>query len=226
MKKEYIEATFIKEGKNRFISTILINGSLEECYVSSSSKLSKYIQIENHKVLVIKNKNPKLRTRYTLEASIIDNRCYYLNFNNTNNLYKEYLLSLAYEEEIIQQEVFVNKITKADFFIRNMGCIEVKSLLSEQQKIIFPDKSAKRFLTQLTKYISLLQDKVPVTYVFIDMSNNIKTIEWLHVKIKSDFIKALHLGLQINAFAMVFDKGVFKLIKNENLEKEIVRSLL
>lgn len=96
MKREYLEATFIKEGKHRFICTILINGVMKECYVSSSSKLSKYIDLNNLTVLVTKNNNLKLRTDYTLEAVTINGMYYYLNFNNANNLYQDFLISSGF----------------------------------------------------------------------------------------------------------------------------------
>ena len=68
---KYTEAVFIKESRQRFLCTVLLENEEIECYVSSSSKLSKYINLENFRVLLSKNKASKLRTLYTLEAAEI-----------------------------------------------------------------------------------------------------------------------------------------------------------
>lgn len=93
MKKQYYKAVFYEEGKHRFICTIVKNGLKEECYVSSTSKLSKYLSLENCKVLISGNKGNKLRTLYTLEAVKSNGILYYVNFNGTNQLYEKYLLT-------------------------------------------------------------------------------------------------------------------------------------
>ncbi len=225
MKKTYIEATFIEEGKYRFICTILIDGVLTECYVSSSSKLSKYVKLENQKVLVLKNKDDKLRTRFTLEAAIIKKQHLYLNFNNTNHLYREYLLSHGYDERTIQRETLVNGLVKTDFFINDIGCIEVKSLLSREKHISFPDKSSKRIGEQLKQYINLQKVGIPVTFAFIAMSKDIISLDWSNHDVKNDLSKAINLGLKIEAFSVVYEGSSFKLIKNDMLKNQITANL-
>lgn len=225
MKRTYIEAIFIEEGKHRFVCTILVDGVLTECYVSSSSKLSNYVKLENEKVLVLKNEDDKLRTRFTLEAAIIEKQHLYLNFNNTNHLYREYLLSLGYNERTIQREIFINGLVKTDFFIENMGCVEVKCLLSIEQHILFPDKSSKRIRDQLKQYINLLQVGIPVTFAFVAMSKHTTSLKWSNCDIKNEFIKAVNLGLKIEAFSVIYEKNSFKLIKNDILRNHITANL-
>lgn len=225
MKKTYLEAIFIKEGKYRFICTILINNNFEECYVSSSSKLSKYINLDNKKIVVSENNDKNLRTSYTLEAVEIEDKFLYLNFNNANNLYKKYLLSIGIEEDTIQREIFVNEFVKTDFLINSVRCIEVKSLLSSEKEIIFPDKSSKRISQQLQQYINLLKIKTPITFSFIDMSNNITNLEWLNNKIQYDFILAVKLGLQIEVFSVIYHNDSFMLIENTMLKNNIITNL-
>lgn len=225
MKEVYFESVFIKEGKHRFICTILINNVLEECYVSSSSKLSNYIQLENCKILVSQNTNSKLRTRFTLEAAVIDKRLVYLNLNYTNNLYNDYLLHLGYDNKIIQREMLINKLIKTDFFIDNVGCVEVKSLLSNERCILFPDKTSKRICVQLKQYISLLQTGIPVTFAFIAMSKEIECLGWSSADVENDFKKAISLGLNIEAFCVEYDKNAFKLVKNDILRDHITVNL-
>jgi len=216
---------FIEEGKHRFICTILIDGVLTECYVSSSSKLSNYVKLENQKVLVLKNEDDKLRTRFTLEAAIIEKQHLYLNYNNTNHLYREYILSLGYDERTIQREILVNGLVKTDFFIKNMGCVEVKSLLIIEQHISFPDKSSKRIEKQLKQYINLLQVGIPVTFAFITMSKHTISLEWSNCNVKNDFIEAINLGLKIEAFSIIYERNSFTLIKNDMLRNQITANL-
>ncbi len=225
MKRNYLEAIFIKEGKHRFVCTILVDGVLTECYVSSSSKLSNYVKLENEKVLVLKNEDDKLRTRFTLEAAIIGSQHLYLNFNNTNYLYREYLLSIGYDERIIQRETLVNGLVKTDFFIGNTDCIEVKSLLSIEKYILFPDKSSKRIGNQLKQYIKLLQIGTPVTFAFVAMSKHTTYLKWSNYDIKNEFIKAINLGLKIEVFSVIYKKNSFKLIKNDILRNHITANL-
>lgn len=42
-----IIGNFIKECNNRFVCLVETDGVVTECYVSSSSKLGKYIKLEN-----------------------------------------------------------------------------------------------------------------------------------------------------------------------------------
>ena len=103
-------ATFIKEGYNRFICEVMIENNTIECYVSSSSKLSHFIPLENRKVLIRKNEGKKLRTKYTLQAVWEDQNKSLLNLNYLNNVFENYLDSTDWKREYI-----VNKNLKTDF---------------------------------------------------------------------------------------------------------------
>lgn len=51
---------------------------------------------------------------------------------------------MAMMKEQFKRETLVNGLVKTDFFINDIGCIEVKSLLSREKHISFPDKSSKK----------------------------------------------------------------------------------
>lgn len=228
MKKQYYKAIFLEESRHRFICTVLKNEIKEECYVSSSSKLSKYIPLKNCKVLLSDNKDIKRRTRYTLEAVKYNDILYYVNFNKVNQLYEKYLLSNGITTENIYRECIIENIIKTDFFIKNQGCIEIKSLLSNTNKIIFPDISSNRLERQLLQYIELLKRNINVTFVFIAMSSTLLNFEWNNKKeiVKSYFYKAVMLGLKIKAFSVIYEDYEFIIAENIILEKNIIKAIL
>ena len=76
---------FIKECKNRFLCLVEINGNIEECYVSSSSKLENYIDLTGCKVLLKKNVGKMLRTDYSLHAAYYKRAWVLLNLNYIYN---------------------------------------------------------------------------------------------------------------------------------------------
>ena len=228
MKEQYYNAIFLEESKHRFLCTVLKDGLKEECYVSSSSKLSKYLPLKNCKVLLSENKGSKLRTRYTLEAVKCSNTLYYVNFNGTNQLYEKHLLSNEIATENIHKEYTVDDMVKTDFFVENYGCIEVKSLLSGMNKIIFPDNSSNRLERQLLQYIELLNKRMNITFVFIAMSANLLDFEWNDKKenIKLYFKKAFLLGLRIKAFSVIYEDNEFRITENRVLEQNIIKTIL
>lgn len=227
MKKQYHKAIFLEESKHRFMCTVLKDEVREECYVSSSSKLSKYLPLKNCKVLLSENKGNKLRTRYALEAVEYNDILYYVNLNNTNQLYENYILTNSIATENIHRECTIDDTVKTDFFVENYGCVEVKSLLSSTNKIIFPDNSSNRLEKQLLQYIELLKREISVTFAFIAMSSTLLDFEWNDKKriIKLYFYKAILLGLKIKAFSVTYENNEFKITKNAILEQNIMTSL-
>lgn len=228
MIKRYYEGIFLEESKQRFLCTVLKDGVQTECYISSSSKLSKYICLEGSKVLLSQNRGKKLRTQYTLEAAKNNDTFYYLNLNNANHLFEKYLLFQKINSENIFRERFIEDLIKVDFFVEEYGCYEIKSLLSDTNKITFPDIYSTRFTRQLIQYIELLKKGMAVTFVFIAMSPNISYFKWNDKKTteKECFLAAFNLGIKIQAFSVVFEKNEFRLVENKLLQQSIVSAFL
>lgn len=227
MKKQYHEALFQEEGKSRFICTVLKENFKEECYVASSSKLSRYLPLKNCEVLLSENKGNKLRTRYTLEAVNYKNVLYYVNFNRINQLFEQYLSNHLIAMGNIYRECIVDNIIKTDFIVDKYGCIEVKALLSSSDKIVYPDNGYNRIETQLFKYIELLKRGKNVTFAFVTMSPTILIFEWNAKKeaLKLLFREAILLGLKIRAFSVIHENNEFRIIENIILEKSILESI-
>lgn len=112
--------------------------------------------------------------------------------------------------------------------MENIGCIEVKCLLSTNKSIKFPDKSSKRIKEQLKCYNSILLQDVPVTFSFISMSSDLVEFRWSDNddSIKYNFIRAVQLGMKIEAFSVVLDNGAFKLVENSELKYNILSELI
>jgi len=227
MMRDYYKAVFGEEGNSRFICTVVKDGQTVECYISSSSKLSKYLPLANCNVLISKNERRDLRTRYTLEAVECANVLYYVNFNKVNKLYENYLLFDEAEDRKIYKEYSVSNIIKTDFYIENHGCIEIKALLSKTNRVVFPDNSSHRLERQLLKYIELLKRNIHVSFCFIAMSDSINEFE-LNAKkenIGDYFSKAISLGMKIKAYSVTYEHDSFKLIGNLTLENNILKAV-
>ncbi|MEG1669158.1 DNA/RNA nuclease SfsA [Chryseobacterium sp.] len=225
--EQYINAIFLKESRQRFLCTILLNEEEVECYVSSSSKISKYLNLHNKPVLISKNKASNLRTMYTLEAIQAETEEYiYLNFNKCNYLYKKHLIIKGVPEQDIQREQKVTDTLKVDFYIKTHGYFEIKSLLSSTAEIEFPDISSDRLHTQILEYIKLLNGGAPVTFVFLSMSKNLANFSWNIAKtdIKELFALATELGMVTEAYSVEFVRGEFLLRENLKLRNQIVQS--
>ena len=109
-----ITGVFIEECKNRFLCLVEIEGIIEECYVSSSSKLNNYISLKGRKVMLIENKGKKLRTRYTLQAAWIKRKWVLLNLNIINDLVLDTFAPSI--KKTLNREYFIGDY-KSDFYI-------------------------------------------------------------------------------------------------------------
>ena len=224
---KYTEAVFIRESRQRFLCTVLLENEEIECYVSSSSKLSQYINLENFRVLLSKNKASKLRTLYTLEAAEISRGNYvYLNLNKVNQLFENHLVNNGILERSIYREKKVSDNLKVDFYIDMQGYYEIKALLNGTDDIEFRDTSSNRLQRQLSEYIKLLKSGQTVTFAFVALSSNIKHFKWNSekMKLKELFAEATTRGLQTQAFSIDYSYGAFNLKENVELQEKIIKS--
>lgn len=226
-KNKYIDAVFLEESGQRFLCTVLLAGREVECYVSSSSKISQYLDLRNQNILLSINKGKNLRTMYTLEALKTKGQEYvYLNFNKSNQMFEKHLIAQGVSEQQIHREKTINGSVKVDFYLDGQGCFEVKSLLSSTCEVDFPDSSSKRLYFQISEYIKLLTSGIKVTFVFIAMSPTLINFRWNTVRndVKELFVKAVKLGMITQAYSVEFINGEFKLRENLKLQEQIIQS--
>lgn len=179
---DVIDGTFIKEANHRFICYVLINDVVEECYVPNSSKVSNYLRLKNKQVLLTLNKNPNVRTKYSLLAVKYRNTYIFLNLNLVNAAVEEAIEHgiLGLEETIsIKREKYICGY-KADLLIENEHSssiiVEVKAVISPRKETLFPQVYSQRFINQLHKLKGMLQNGQKVYYVIVSLSPFLKKV--------------------------------------------------
>lgn len=211
-----ITGYFIEECKNRFLCLVDVEGNIVECYVPSSSKLSKLISLQKRKVMLINNVGKKLRTRYTLHAVFVQNRWILLNLNSINDLVFE-ALSRTYIGSI-KREYYVGNY-KSDFFCyESKEIIEAKGILSNEETVCYPSASSGRHLRQLYSIEQLLKEGYRVRYVFVLMNSVICNIvlNKQEQELVTLFYRCLSLGMKLNFFSSYWENGKFYLKKVPN----------
>lgn len=192
-----ITGIFIEECKNRFLCLVEIEGSIEECYVSSSSKLGNYISLKGRKVMLIENRGKKLRTKYTLQAVWIKRKWVLLNLNIINDLVLDTFTPSI--QKTIHREYFIG-VYKSDFYNQvDKEIIEAKGILSESETVCYPVVSCGRHLRQLNSFEELLMQGYKIRYIFVLMSPSIKGIvlNEKEQEVSDQFKKCVNAGMQI-----------------------------
>lgn len=208
-----INGIFIEECKNRFLCLVSINGIAEECYVSSSSKLSNYISLEGKRVMLIENKGKHLRTKYTLQAVWINRRWVLLNLNAVNDLVFATFESSTREK--IYREHFVDDY-KSDFYNdATKEIIEAKGVLSDKETVSYPLVSCGRHLRQLTSFEKLLRQGYKVRYLFVLMNPSIQEIvlDTKDTEVTNKFKQCVSLGMEIEFWTTKWYAGKCRLKK-------------
>lgn len=170
-----IEGTFLEESSNRFLCKVLINNTIEECYVPSSSKLSNYIKLKNKKVLLTTNMNPKARTKYSLFAVKYYNKYILLNLNLVNKLLLNYLIGNDVNHSF-KCEHRIEKYKCDIFFPDYKHIIEAKGIICTTKTCVFPLVSSDRSINQLKEISNLLKQGYKASYYLVSLSPIVKSI--------------------------------------------------
>lgn len=214
---QLFEATFIEEGKNRFICTVSLDGELIECYVPSSSKLKQYINLEKKTVLISKNANQKARTKYSLFAVKYYRKYILLNLNLVNKLLGKYLvtnteLCVSYEKVI---DGYKTDLITNDKNSNNLTIIEAKGIITTKKDEMFPSKYSERAIKQLKQIKQLLIDGYKVDYYLISLSPILKNLYYdiSHVEFYQLFMDCIANGLTVKALTVIYENKEFKIKK-------------
>lgn len=199
---------FLQECKNRFLCSVLVNGEIEECYVPNSSKVNKYVNLDNKKVLLAKNKNPG-RTRISLFAAKHEKNYIFLNLNMVNNVLKDAVLANnisfgPYDKVYSEKKV---EGYKADLVLvnsenKNTTVIEVKGIISLESVAYHPTGRHDRSIKQLRNIIHLLKAGYDVRYVFLVLSPCVKRIVISDLQEEYSFLlkECVRLGMRLEAY--------------------------
>ncbi len=155
---DLVEGLFLEEKKGRFLGTVLVQGKEEECYISSSARLSNYIQLIHKTVLLKKNMGKNLRTRYRLYAVRGSQGDTLLDLNASNLYLEEFFIRQGIPRERIRREAVYRNGLKTDLLIDGTLYVEVKVILSEETTMVFPRAGAQRLKRQLSLYGDILRN--------------------------------------------------------------------
>lgn len=211
-----IDAIFVKELPNRFLCQIYVDNKIEECFVSSSSRLSNFIDLTNRRILVERNQDTNRRTQYTLVAACIGDSWCYLDLNRINNLFYRHLIGIHTNYEIKREKIVEGY--KTDFYYPSIAkAIEIKSVVADSTVVNYPLISNGRSTRQLKEINKLLKKGYSVDYRFILLN---PLIEQLNVSTSEKdylryFKKCITNGMDIKIYSVDYFNGSFSISESK-----------
>ncbi len=215
----YLEATFIRELKNRFLCEVEFNGESVVCYVPSSCHLSNFLKLEGKKVLLVPTLTKSSRTKYALFAVPYKRNYILLNTSMANRAIERNIHSrrFAYlgKRNRATKEHYVNGY-KSDLFIEDTNTIiEIKSILSIEKNASFPTVYSERSLKQLEKIRELLEEGYKVCYIIVSLSPYVEAIEInVDTPFYTELVKCINKGMRLSAYSCKLADGTIE-IKRE-----------
>ena len=223
MSQEYTLGIFVREEKNRFLCSVCIDGKEEECYIPSSCRLGNFLELAGKEVLLKKNQNTKARTRYTVFALKMRRRFLVLNTSIANEIIANALFSRRFsflgKRKKVVREYTVDGY-KTDIFLPETNTIlEIKSIISIEEKAMFPSVYSERAISQLKKAKKLLAEGYKIVYIFVSLNPSVKSVSLSKDHKQTEyfglFCECVKLGMLYRAYTVSFDG------KCESIYKEI-----
>ena len=198
---------FLEECKNRFRCLVKIRDKEEICYLSSSSKLTPFIQLQGREVLLVRNLNSKSKSAYTVHAVKSDTGYILLNLGHVNTLLMtefEKPGSLYAGAKNICREKIVHRNLRADFCIEQeqRTVIEAKGLITEKAVSYLPSMTVERAVTQLKTFKKLLRAGCEVHYYLVLMNPAIGSVKL--DKARTDYYKEFRACLKSGMKCFVY----------------------
>lgn len=205
---EAIIGIFKEEIKNRFLCTVIVNGTDTVCYIPSSCRLSNFIDLTNRKVLLLPIKKKDSRTKYSVYAIKYRSNYVPVNLSNANRIIENSInrrfFSFLGSKKLIARERVIDGY-KSDLYIEDTDTIvEIKSILSLGQGAIFPTVFSERANRQLENIKDLLRSGHKVCYMFVSMYSGVKHICANHEQEEYYrlFKECMDLGMIVCAFSL------------------------
>ena len=199
--QQLIYGVFVAEEKNRFVCRVVVDSEEIECYVPSSCRLEKLIDLEGCQVALRPNKSQKARTHYTLYAVKKGKNLLLIDQTEPNRIVERDLNSRRFSflgsRTYILHERTVNGY-KSDLFLPETNTIiEIKSLLSFESRATFPNVLPQRGMRQLEQIRSLLENGFRVCYLLVSLNPRVKEIyvDNKYAAFYSEFQKCIDSGM-------------------------------
>lgn len=215
MFQDYIVGDFVREEKNRFLCTVTVEGEDEECYIPSSCRLGNFLELAGKKVLLKENQNKNARTRLAVYALKIKQNYLILKTSEANNIIinsiKSRRFSYLGKRTLVEKECTIAGY-KADVFLpETRTIIEIKSIITQEKKAVFPTVYSERAIEQLKKVKMLLQNGYNVVYIFVSLNPYVKAVSLSETSKQSEyknlFIECVESGMLYRAYTSKIEEG-------------------
>lgn len=221
----YIVGSFVSEDKNRFRCTVKINGTAETCYIASSCRLDNFVNLPGKTVLLKPTTGKQASIKHAVFAVKHKRSYVLLNSLQANTAVENSLrskkLAMLGKRSLYKKEFTVDNY-KADLYLPNSRTIvEIKSVITFQQKAFFPTVYSERALKQLTALADLLNKGYAAHLIIVALSPYIEEIEISKETAFYTLLKqCVARGLTVSAFTC-------RLLSNGNvkLDREIIVSM-
>ena len=200
-----LEGSFIKELKNRFLCEVKINNESVVCYVPSSCHIGNFLQLEGKRVLLMPSQGSKTRTPYALFAVPFKKSFILLNSSIANKAIEVSIKSrkfyfLGKRSDVVREHNVAGY--RADLFLPSTKTIiEVKSVISLNERATFPTVFSERTLKQLDTILKYLKSGYKACFMIVSLHPYLKSIE---LDVKSEFyaliVKCIDLGMILKAY--------------------------
>lgn len=218
-----ITGIFKKEIKNRFRSEVLIDESIEMCYVQSSSRLDNYVSLKN-KTVVLRNIDEPNKLKYSVLAKpyykdyillvpMMANQIIY------SELSKRIFSILGYRKDAILEHTVEGY--KADIYLpRQKKIIEIKALISDKKEgNIFPTVHSDRTIEQLDLFKQMLQSNMKCDFIIVSFNPYFDSVR---INTQTIFYEkmaeCMKLGMNVYAFSISCLNGNIHIKKKINIE--------
>lgn len=213
MINELVKGIFISEIKNRFLCLVSINGTVVECYIPSSCRLSNFLSLDGKEVLLKKTQGKNTRTEYSVYAVKFRRGFLLLNLSQANrtienDIQRRCFSDLGARKQISREQVIEGY--KADLFIHDTKTlIEIKSLLTIEKQGIFPTVFSERANNQLRKISQLLTDGYKVCYMLVSLNPYVEHVELnrMESEFRSLFVECLEKGMMCMGVTLKLKDG-------------------
>lgn len=215
---EFIEGTFVKELKNRFLCEIEIAGENVVCYVPSSCHLSNFLKLEGKKVYLVRNMSKNTRTQYALFAVPYKRNFIVLNTSMANRAVEQGIRSRRFsyigKRKKVLKELSIDNY-KCDLYLPESDTvIEIKSVISTNTKAKFPTVYSERTLHQLERLNSFLEEQKKVCFMIVSLNPYVTSISLdTETKFYKALEKCLNNGLVLRAYAVRLSGTELKISK-------------
>lgn len=207
-----LEGTFIAELRNRFRGVVSIAGTEMDCYIPSSCRISNFLDMTGHKVLLVPTNSTKAKAKYALFAVEYRNRYILLNTVMANRIVEEQLRRRLFcslgKRTRVQREANVDGY-KCDLYIEDTDTlVEIKSLIAIASVAeVFSVESA-RAVEQLAMILQRLRSGKRAAIVFVAMSPFIRRVTADKESACGNLLfQCCEAGLELICVSTVYDSG-------------------